>query len=278
MKYDDRKAFPYPILSDNREHSDDYVRSDFQASIELTPADKSGIIILNANFDISEPEILNRIGKDANYAIYVFCVSTNLRKLIRSTDKKIEYSFEKGELYSKVTMMACVVCTSNINKYYSVNFHKEFNNKHFNLLQGSLLAIAAPEIFFIDADPSKPLGTVFDLKADKNIKQGEFQFDIEDEKIQILMHEIDFKRFNDARLDSSIRPFLVMSVYFPVLVEILHIMASDEKEMHETKKWYRAIFSKLEEQGIKLTSDKAYIYAQQLLQLPLSKLPLSEES
>ena len=276
MKYDPRKAFPYPVLPDDPNYNDDYVQSTFQPRLTLAPDTNGEDVVLTAEFDINEEAILDCIGESAAYAVHVLCAKTNYRHLIHTDKSNLTWVFKNRELHDKVVLTCCVVCTDEIKGYRSPNFHPEFGGAAFDMPQGAVMAIAAPEVFFVDADPSRPLGTVFQLLKDNRVKPGEFDFDCESDLINVRMRDEDFTRFNAGRGKPHIRRFLIMSVYFPILIEILRIMRSDG-EMHEGKKWYRAIQSKLDALEIELDDGHAYQHAQRLLRSPLRRLPLMEE-
>ena len=275
MKYDPRKAFPYPVLPEDPFYNNDYVNSSFQRDIDLSPAADRKKIVLTATFKVNKEEkaILSRIGKSAAYAVHVLCAKTNYRYLFRTHEDNLALVFKNRELHGKVVLTACVVCTKEIKQFHSPNFHPEFGGAAFDMPQGAVMAVAPPEVFFVDADPSRPLGTVFQLVKDNGVKSGQFDFDCGDDLISVRMPREDYIRFNAARKDPRIQKFLIMSVYFPILIEILRIMNS-ESELHEGKRWYRAIKSKLDANNIALDGKHEYQHAQRLLQSPLGRLPL----
>ncbi len=277
MKYDSYKVFPYPVL--DTPNNDDYVHRDFQTRISLESDNENDKkVLLTAHFDVSEEAILKCIEQgQAEYAAHVLCTRTNFRYLCHSSNNNFTYLFEEGDLHSKVTVMPCVICTDTIRKYHSDNFHVEFNKATYDMEPGSVLAIDKSVDFYIGADPRKPLGSVFKLVQDSKINKGEFKFECEGEYINIKMNEADCIPFNAARQNHRIRNFLIMSVYYPVLIEILRIISADDS-LHEEKKWYRAIKSKLYVRGLDISKDTdCYVYAQQLMDLPLQSLPLMED-
>lgn len=274
MKYDPRKAFPYPVLPDDREYNDDYVNSDFQAYINLIPVAEQSDMALVANFQTSESAILERIGKDAAYAVHVLCAQTCYRRLVRTNETQLEYPFNNRELYSKVVLTGCVVCTDGVKNYHSPNFHPEFGGKSFNLSQGSVLAIAVPEIFYVDAEPAKPAAAVIQLVKNDKIPKGEFEYDIGEDLIRILMCGKDYGRFNAGRRNTDTVKFLMMSVYYPVLTEVVRIMYSKGGEEHDEKRWYRAILRNVAKLDMDPKERNYHIIAQRLLGRPLGYLPL----
>ena len=56
MKYDEYKAFPYPVL---RPNSDDYLDCDFQTTVNFSTEKQS--ILVDVSFAISSPEILEQV-------------------------------------------------------------------------------------------------------------------------------------------------------------------------------------------------------------------------
>ena len=278
MKYFPKKAFPYPVLPDNLRYNDDYQEAaDFQKTISLKSDNDEGDITLTASFDINEKAILERIGKSAAYAVHVLCAKTNYRCLLRADVDKLTHVFKSRELYDDVVLTACVVCTDRIKDYHSPNFHPEFGKAAaFDMPQGAVLAIATPDIFSIDA--VRPLGSIFKLNEDPQAKKGLFDFNDEEDIIIINMHPSDYQRVIAGRKSPSTRKFLIMSVYLPVLMEVLRAISPDnDGGNHEGKMWYRTIQAKLDEHGIKLDGNNIHLHAQRLWQMPLAKLPLMKE-
>ena len=280
MKYSPHKAFPYPVLPDNSRYNDDYEgAADFQKNISLKSDNDDGDIVLTASFGINEDAIKERIGKSAAYAVHVLCAKTNYRRLLSNDADNFTHVFKNRELHDKVVLTACVVCTDGIKDYRSPNFHPEFGKAAtFDMPQGAVLAIAAPDIFYIDA--VRPLGSIFNLDENPETKRGLFDFDYEEDIIIISMHPSDYRRFIMGRKNPDTRKFLIMSVYLPVLMEVLRAISPDnDTGAHEGKMWYRTIQTKLDEHGIKLEGkgNNVHLHAQRLWQLPLGKLPLMEE-
>ena len=56
MKYDEYKAFPYPVL---RPKSDDYLDCEFQTTVD--PKTDGQCILIDVSFAISSPEILEQV-------------------------------------------------------------------------------------------------------------------------------------------------------------------------------------------------------------------------
>ena len=279
MKYSPKKAFPYPVLPDNPRYNDDYKgAADFQKAISLKSDNDEGDITLTASFHINEKAILERIGKSAAYAVHVLCAKTNYRCLLRAdVVGNLTHVFKSRELHHDVVLTACVVCTDGIKGYRSPNFHPEFGKAAaFDMPQGAVLAIAAPDTFSIDA--VRPLGSIFKLNEDPQAKKGLFDFNDEEDIIIINMHPSDYQRVIVGRKSPGIRQFLIMSVYLPVLMEVLRAISSgNDKSAHEGKMWYRTIQTKLDEHGIKLDGNNIHLHAQRLWRMPLAKLPLIEE-
>ncbi len=277
MKYDPYKAFPYPIL--DAANNDDYTRRDFQPRVSLEPHNENDKqVLLTAHFVISEEAILECIAQgQAEYAVHVLCTQTNFRYLCHSKNNNFTHLFKEGELHSKVTVMPCVICTDTIRQYHSDNFHAEFNKATYDMESGSVLAIAEPENFYIDADPTQPIGSVFQLKKSDKIHKGEFEFDCDGDYIIIFLNGEDYTPFNVARASQHVRNFLIMSVYYPVLIEILRLMSADDDSLEE-KKWYRAIKSKLDAKNLDISiKENCYLYAQRLMNSPLKKLLVVED-
>lgn len=268
MKFAENKAFPHPVLSNL---SDDYIDRNFQAAFKFAVDAEARAPTLRVKCTLSDEalEEMLRSGQ-AEFAIETNCPQTFLRRIDKSRASEFGIAFERGNLHGRVELNAFVVCAARVSAFRSPKFNPEFGaNAAFNLEPGDVLAMQAPVHYWWDVEQIRPIGTIFELVESAAPKPGSFAVSWEEDKIQIRMRRDDKDRFATARRTREQKPTLLMSVYFPALMETLRVMSDSEGD-HGDKKWFQAIDYKMREKGLELSPDKILNIAQELLGMPLN--------
>lgn len=275
MRWVENKAFPHPVLApfpDIRAERD-YPHKDFQMCCKFKVG-AGNCPELTTHWRLSEESILALIEKgQAVYAAEVSCPKTYLRRLITSKEPTVSHTFGKGELHERTEISGYVVCRKGIPRHRSDNFHEEFGeNAAFSLLQGDVVAIDKPQVFWWDLDFLKPIVSVFQLAEYDKVPTNSFDLLWDGDKITIRMRVKTKERFNRLRNMRGLDSFILNAVYMPALTETLRLMADGGGE-YQNKKWYRAIEYKMREKDTRLEKDTDfYKLSQQLLEWPLGKM------
>ena len=266
MKFAENKAFPYPVLSKS---SDDYVGRAFQAAFKFEVSEEHQPV-LHVCCTLSDEALEGLLQSGhAEFVIETYCSRTFLRRIDKSRKPVFQINFERGALHERVELNAFVVCTTSVSEFSSPNFNPEFGeNATFDIAPGDVLAVQAPAYYWWDVEQIRPIGTVFELVENSDPKDGSFTVSWEEDKVQIGMRQDDKNRFVAARETREKKPTLLMSVYFPALMETLRVMDAEDAT-YSSKKWYRAIQHKLDERKLELSPDKILDAAQELLGMPL---------
>ena len=278
MKWIANKTFPHPVLSNEASPPDrDYVGREFQATPVLQIVPDSQLSRLNMSFALSEESLraLVAAGK-AKYAAEIHCRETFLRRLLTSDKPQISADFSKGELHRRVEISSYIVCTESVRSHASPNFHPEFGeDAAFDFKGGDVLATAYPSVYWIEQDPERALGTIFELKRiDKN--RGMFGVELDDENIRIVMHEEDAKKFHSLQNSRDKWPALLASVYLCALCEALRAMATTPEE-YDARIWFGVVGRELDNLGVSLSPQSDVLdIAQKLLEYPAHAM-LGEE-
>lgn len=270
MKYISNKSFQYPVLSPD---SDDYINCQFQATLQFSEIKNvTDAPILRMHMELSDDSLRKLIAKgDAKYAVEVWCAKTFLRRIDTFSSGDFSLKFNCGDLHGKVEINPLIVCVKDVPNFYSNGFNKEFNRKHFDFKPGLVLATQPPELFYWDLEQSKPISSVFKLTQNSTIDCDTFGLSCEDDYVEIFVSPANYASFLQARNMRDKRPSLVMGVYFPVLVEVLRIMESQNGT--ESKKWSRCIADKLNQHNITLDKySEFHVIAQTLLNNPLKHI------
>ena len=276
MKWIANKTFPHPVLSDEALPPErDYVGRTFQVTPSLEIVPDSQLSRLKMVFALSEESLRSLIAAGrAKYATEIHCRDTFVRRLLMTGDSEVSANFKKGELHRRVEISSYVVCTDNVGGHKSPNFHPEFGDLAFNFNHGDVLATAYPSVYYVEQDPEPALGTIFELSSTGR-KRGVFLVDLENDNIQIVMHEEDAGKFKAQQNNSHRWPSLLASVYLSACCEALRAMSANED--HDDRIWCGVIRRELEKQGIQLTALNALDVAQKLLEQPVHVMLVDEE-
>ena len=114
MRFDPGKAWPHPMLRPPT-YGDDYPRAEFEVEIEVTRAQGSTSVEVNAEFELSDPDLLQLVKHGAaRYVLLVKASRTHFRDMISSSDSHIERLFSGGDLSGRVEFAPFLVCTRNL--------------------------------------------------------------------------------------------------------------------------------------------------------------------
>jgi len=270
MRFVPNKAFPHPVLSDD---SDDYIGRKFQAALKFAIDRTNCNPSLHVQCRLSDESLSGLVRSNkAHYVVEIYCARTLLRRITKSNKPDFEIQFERGAVDGRVEINAFVACNKQVNAFHSDNFNPEFGTgASFNLEPGDVLAVQKPIYYWWDTEQVRPIGTVFELVESEQPKPGTFSVLWDEEKIQIRVRKDAMQGIESLRRTEEKKPMLLMSVYFPTLIETLRVMADpDADDDHGEKKWFRAIQHKISEKGISLSDSDFLKHAQELLGLPLT--------
>lgn len=267
MKFDKNKAFPYPVL---RPYCDDYVDVDFQTTIEFVISKES--VVAKASYAISSEELVDEIDKgNAIYVSIVSCRDTYFRAVLTSKEPKFEQAFDVGCLRGEVRVDPYIVAVKNIEEFHSPDINPEFGSGNFSFSPGDVLAQDETQVFYIERDLFKPLSAVVDLVKSDLLVGGEWQVNLDENHIQIVVSASMKESIDNARNDKSKQAILINSLYAPAITHALQ-MLKQGPDAYENQRWAQVITMKLHNFGWELTEHEAYILTQRLMKHPLSIL------
>ena len=102
------------------------------------------------------------------------------------------------------------------------------------------------------------------------------KLDTSEDLIVATLSQNDYDRYTDLKADPKLGPLLANQVVVPALIEAMYEIQKtpeDEFEVEMTKRWFRSVYKKLDESGIKIrNSDVSAVEAvQSILKLPLRR-------
>ena len=140
MKFDPGKAWPHPVLRPPI-FGDDYPNAEFEVEIEVKRTEKSTAIEVDAQFELSEPRLLDLLGcGQAQFALLIRSPRTHRRQLLQSRKPDITHSFPAGFLSGRVEFAPFLVCTQTLHGFRANGWHPDFAGRTFDIEPGTVLA------------------------------------------------------------------------------------------------------------------------------------------
>lgn len=267
MKYDEYKAFPYPVL---RPNSDDYLDCDFQTTINFVTEKQT--ILVDVSFAISSPEILEQVEiGNAEFVAMVSCRDTYFQHMIRTNARKTQAVFNMGDLKGAVVVNPYVVVKNQIINYTSPDINSEFGDGTFTFNVGDVLAQDEAYLVYFDQESFKPITSVLDLVQKEGHPNDTWHVDFDGDHIQIVL-STDTKRIIDTARSSSAKNkvILVNSIYFGAVMEAIQKL-KDPDNPYGDRKWAQVFMKHAHNKNCNFEDD-AYVIAQQMMQEPLKRL------
>ena len=268
MKYDEYKAFPYPVL---RLNSDDYLDCDFQTTVNFST--EKQMILVDVSFAISSPEILEQVELgNAEFVAMVSCRDTYFQHMIRTNERKTQASFAMGDLKGAVVVNPYVIVKNQIKNYTSPDINPEFGIEAFIFNEGDVLAQDQAEFFYFDQESFKPITSLFDFVYRDNQPDGEWGIDFDSDHIQIVLSKKTKETIGNARASNFKNKVILMnSIYFSAVMQAVQKIQHPDKA-YEDKKWAKVFEKNAHNKNCNLENDDAYVIAQTLLQYPLKRM------
>lgn len=280
MRIDAGKGWPHPVLRPP-EYGDDYPNAEFEVTIDLKLAPGSVAVDLTAEFELSDPDLLQLARKGAaEYVLLVRSPKTHFRQEFRSPEPRVERPF-RGELSGRVEFSPFLICVETQRNFVAQGWHADFAGRAFDLAPGIVLAEDKPKECWIDAADEAPLGTIFEYRQG-GPKDGRWDCNLESNRVQILFSDADSKRFESARDQANNTPegqYLMNGLYLPALI---HVLKEEDKSRDEFEefRWFDSLNHRLEAVGCEplgSTSANRALDAQKVLESPFAKMPMIAE-
>lgn len=239
MRLSDDMNFPHPVLADWR---DDFDKGKFAVDITYREDKTTGRLELAVESELSCSAIESLIEHgDASFGCFVRCTSTGFRRLIELALPRSNYTFERGDLLDTVTLRPVVWTTVPISNWSPLGAHPEFEGFQ-KLRCGDIVAMAAEHAIEVGQADLPSLETIFSLKVSEDLENGEFNVDLDNEKITILAARDTYDLIETLRVSGDAASAAVMnSLYVPVVIRILSQISTPSGEANlaefEGRRW-----------------------------------------
>ncbi len=268
------RSFPHPVLAPFR---DDVMPNRF--SLVLTVKPDVDNYYIEARFDYDNPTLSQFV--EAGSAIHVLHLECrrNFYRTIFISPKKIQnLTIPASELVGRVEVTGFIKAQSALTGYQIQGAHQDYGNTAFAIQPGDILAVAESQTFdaFTDYDPLRRISSILTIRRSDDLDEGEMKLDTTGDLIVATLSQKDFDRYTELKADPKLGPLLANQVVVPALLEAVHEIGNthdDDFEIEMHKRWFRSIYKKLEDIGIKIRPPQTppIEAVQALLKLPLRR-------
>lgn len=258
------RSYPYPVIG-NR---DDVPGVAFQATLEMS-SDKEAVY-LDAAIDCSSKTINDLVKKDqACFVMHVECSNTVYRRAFDFREVNHRITIPSDQLNDQVEVNVFVRATKDISSYRVDKAHPDYGDVSFQVEKGDILAVGEGQVFPLDCnyDSLSRIGSIMSIQQSMQDGDLPMMVNYEDNKIQIILSKKDFLEYKMLKAIEIVSGPLTTAIVLPVLVEALHIAASNPDD---ERRWVRVLSRKAESMGRKLNGD-ALEMAQLILELPIKR-------
>jgi hypothetical protein len=269
MKLNDTTRFSHPVLWTA---TDDFSDGEFSCTeIRVEEELTASQVTVHIAIQISHPDFLSLITMgQATAGVIVECADTYLEQLLPLSAAGGSIPFEPGALSGRVVLRPAIWSKKVVQDFHPKNLHPEFGKLMPAIGAGTLLALADELVVEVGRDKLAPLETIFELSVDERVPEGEFQVDIDGERIRIVAGSLAHRDISGMRNSRDGRAVLLSSVYMPALMAVIHSVKGNTAT-YEGRRWHRIFVAKAASLGIDLESCEALVAAQQFLKSPFSR-------
>lgn len=270
MRLTNEMNFPHPVLAHWR---DDFSDGRFEVEVHYREDKSDGRLELAFDGHLESEAIQNLIDDGrAMLGCFVICRSTGIRRLIELSKLPESYAFARGELLDTVNLRPLVWTIADVAGWSPEGAHEEFADPQ-SLAKGDIVAMADEVTIEVRKADLPALETIFDLKVNEGLPNGEFEIDTLKDRITILASRETYNLVSVLRVSGGPSAAALMnSLYVPVVMSILTELARGGEGQFEDHRWlepFRRRYNKLE---ISPSVDTAFRDAQRLLEMPFHDL------
>lgn len=228
-------SYPYPVLG----NSDD-VLFDEMPRAEISVEEQHNYYKVMVDIQIDNEAILNLIDKGmAEYVCRYESSATLLRNISVSKRKDFFFLIEKQLVKGPIYFSPMIIAKRDF-VYKNNCFHEDYNNESFDMERGDYLAVLPRLRYDADLDFSslRAVGSFINIRKNDNPNIKEVEFDLESDKIGILLPEDMYQMYVDNTNIRSSAGVLHSSMAMNALVFAL---AHFQDDNYRETKWARSI-------------------------------------
>jgi hypothetical protein len=266
MRIKPSTSFPHPVLSKG---TGDYGNRTFSASLEVEEKPAIGFAIIKGTIAQDDPAIQSLIDSgDACTGLMITCIGTYFDKFVELPIGAITVDLSGGLVRGAVYIRGAIIATKNNVVLLSEYIDKEFPEEARKVNAGDFIALTEERFFEAGLEKMASFESIFKLKRQEDVAEGEFEVGLDSESIEILVSP-SFHQFLSLVREDQMRDVLLSSLYLPVIMSVLDAMKNGE---HTDRRWHDVISSKCRAEGIDVKNGDLSKSAQTLLNSPLMSL------
>ena len=247
MRFDPGKAWPHPVLRPPS-YGDDYLHAEFEVEIEVERAQGSTSIEITAEFELSDPDLLQLVDDGAaKYVLLIKASRTHFREMISSGEPHLKGRFPGGDLSGLVEFVPFLVCTGELQNFRAEGWHQDFLGRTFDISSGSVLAEDVSKDYWVDTADEAPLGSIFEHRPNPKLPDGRWELELTGDRVSIVMSESDTQKYTEARNRANNRPegqYLMNGLYLPALIAVLN-EADRNLDDYSEYRWFASLDHRL---------------------------------
>ena len=244
------KTFLHPII---RANSNDYIDGSYfnaELTAEISSEAKDSIRIAYS-VNLNNPYIEKLISSDvASVYLNLYCADTIYRSSFLLNQYKGEITLAPGEVIGSLEIEPIVLNNLEIKQFSPPGLNQEFGGNLFQVEVGSPLALGEKDIFNF-AFAERSLQDLIRVQTSSELNDNEYEISLTSNIITIIMGINVRKAWDFIRSDSSLRPYLYMSIYKDTFVEALAAVVNGDST--DEFLWAQKLREKFEEKNFQFS-------------------------
>ena len=247
----DNVSFPYPVLGINDDIRPSLEETKCQCPIIEVYQEKSNIYV-DIQVNLQNDDILNYIKNEcAEFSVEVSCPSTLYRHCETFKTFHHTFSIPQSRLNVELYFETFVVAKKEIPNYQNKGLNPDYQGCIINLHKGDLLVAFRPSHIELEMDLRNIRNPKSFMSVTKNPDPNVAHvcFNVDDQKIQILIPENTFTKYQDASVQKNT---LRASLYLDALV---YALLRFNQYKNRNYLWVRTLKYRMQEDAIKSAVD-----------------------
>jgi hypothetical protein len=249
------KTFLHPIIrSNSNDYTDDsYFNAELTAEISSEVKDSIRITYsINLKNEYIEKLISNNI---ASVYLNLYCADTVYRRSFLVNQNKGEFTLSSGEVIGALEIEPIILNNLEIEKFSPTGLNQEFGSSLFQIEAGSPLALGEKDIFYFSF-AERSLQDLIRVQTSSELNENEYEISLTSNVITIIMGTNVRKAWDFIRSDSTLRPYLYMSIYKDTFVEALAAVVNGDGT--DEFLWAQKLREKFEENNFQFTDSNDF--------------------
>lgn len=234
------KSFPHPVVG----NGDDVPGAAFQCAFQYA-SDKQ-FYFIDATVACSSVTLNKLVDRGAaRFVLHVECTNTLFREAFDFCDQNKRFEIPASKLNGTVEVNCFVRAAKPLPKYRVDGAHDDYGTTAFDVRAGDILAVAEGQTFEAEShDTLRRIGSIMVIERSKRFGEHPMEVNFGSEKIRITLSKPDFVSYQRLKGVPLLASHLTTTIVLPVLIEALHLAATDSSELEDLK-WHRILKSRV---------------------------------